>query len=133
VALRTSLSRWPVEKASMQIRYDSDPDRVSELKGLVYAELDKLAGDGPSEVDLSKTIENILKGREESKEHNAYYSGILYNYYVHGINFDDPANYEDILTNLTAKDVKKVMKAFYNHPNIVDVVFVPLEEDSTGQ
>ena len=132
VGLRTSLNRWPVEKASIQIRYDSDPERVSELKELVYAELDKLAGEGPSEVDLSKTVENILKGREESKEHNAYFMNTLYSYYVHGINFDDPANYEDILNNLTTKDVKKVMKAFYDNPNIVDVVFMPLVEEGSN-
>ena len=132
VGLRTSLNRWPVEKASIQIRYDSDPERVSELKELVYAELEKLAGEGPSEVDLSKTVENILKGREESKEHNAYFMNTLYSYYVHGINFDDPANYEDILNNLTTKDVKKVMKAFYDNPNIVDVVFMPLVEEGSN-
>jgi zinc protease len=133
VSLRTSLSRWPVEKATMQIRYDSDPDRVSDLKGLVYAELDRLASEGPSQVDLSKTVENMLKSREESKEHNAYYMETLYSYYVHGIDFNDPANYEDILKGLTPKDVKKVMKAFYKKPNIVDVVFIPQEEKVADQ
>jgi len=133
VGLRTSLSHWPVEKATMQIRYDSDPERVSVLKSLVYVELEKLARKGPSEVNLSKTVENMLKGREESKEHNAYYMETLYNYYVHGIDFNDPANYEDILKGLTPKDVKKVMKAFYKKPNIVDVVFIPQEEKVADQ
>ncbi|MFH0756449.1 MAG: insulinase family protein [Bacteroidota bacterium] len=133
VSLRTSLSRWPVEKATMQIRYDSDPERVSVLKSLVYTELDKLASEGPSEVDLSKTVKNMLKGREESKEHNNYYMEMLYSYYVHGINFNDPANYEDILKGLTPKDVKKVMKVFYKKPNIVDVVFIPQEEKVADQ
>ncbi len=128
VGLRASLSRWPVEKASIQIRFDCDPERYVDLKRIVYEELMKLAKDGPSEENLSKTVENILKDREESKDHNAYFLNNLYTYYVHGINFDDPANYEDILKNLTVKDVKKVMKKFYHDPNIVDVVFVPKEE-----
>ncbi|MEN8229232.1 MAG: insulinase family protein [Bacteroidota bacterium] len=130
VGLRTSLHRWPVEKGTMQIRFDCAPERYVELKEIVYAELKKLAKEGPSEEDLSKTVENILKDREESKEHNAYFLNNLYNYYVHGINFDDPANYEDILKSLTIKDVKKAMKAFYKKPNIVDVVFVPKEEST---
>ena len=128
VSIRTSLNRWPVEKASMQIRFDCDPERESELKDIVYVELEKLAKEGPSELDLSKTVENILKSREQSKEHNAYFLSTLVNYYIHGINFDDPANYEDILKGLKPKNVKKVMKAFYADPNIVDVVFVPKEE-----
>jgi len=128
VGLRNSLSRWPVEKATMQIRFDCAPERYVELKELVYDELEKIAKEGPSEEDLSKTVENILKNREESKEHNAYFLNTIYNYYVHGINFDDPANYEDILNNLTIKDVQKVMEDFYTDPNVVDVVFVPKEE-----
>jgi zinc protease len=127
VGLRTSLSKWPVEKASMQITFDCDPERAADLKEKVFAELEKLASEGPSEGDLSKTIENILKGRQESKEHNAYYLSTLFSYYLYGINFDDPANYEDIVKGLTPKDVKNVMQAFYDDPNIVDVVFVPKE------
>lgn len=128
VGLYTGVRRWPVEKASMQIMFDCAPERYVELKGIVYEELEKLAKEGPSEVDLSKTVENILKDREESKEHNSYYLNTLYNYYVHEINFDDPANYEDIVKNLSVNDVQKVMEVFYTDPNIVDVVFIPKEE-----
>ncbi len=128
VSLRTSLSHWPVEKATLQIMYDSDPERVMQLKELVYAELEQLARKGPAEKDLSKTVENILKDREENREHNAFFMGTIYNYYVHGINFADPANYENIVKQLTIKDVKKVMKKFYRKANVVDVVFIPEEE-----
>ena len=126
VGVRTSLQRLPVGKANMQISFDCDPERAEDLKAKVFLELDKLAKEGPSEEDLSKTVENMLKTREQSKEHNAYYLGAIYGYYVHGINYDDPANYEDILKELSTKDVKKVMKTFYKKPNIVDVVFKPL-------
>lgn len=128
VGIRTSLSKWPVEKATMRIMFDCDPERAEELKMIVFAELQKLAAEGPSEEDLSKTVENILKDREQSKEHNSYYLNTLYNYYVYGINFDDPANYEDIVNALTPKDVQKLMQDFYKDPNTVDVVFVPKEE-----
>ena len=128
VSVRTSLEKWPLEKASMQLKFDCDPTRAADLKEKVFAELRKLASEGPTEEDLSKTVENILKSREESKEHNAYYLSNLYNYYLYGINYDDPANYEDILKGLTAKKVKKVMQIFYGNSNIVDVVFVPNEE-----
>jgi zinc protease len=130
VGIRTSLAKWPVEKATMQINFDCDPEREQDLKEKVFAELDRLASEGPSQEDLSKTIENIMKDRQESKEHNAYYLNTLYSYYVYGINFDDPVNYEDIIQNLTPEDVQKVMQAFYDEPNIVDVVFVPEEAAS---
>jgi zinc protease len=128
VGIRTSISKWPVEKATMQINFDCDPERAADLKDKVFSELDKLAGEGPGKEDLSKTVENILKDRQESKEHNNYYLSTLFNYYLYGINYDDPANYEDIVKSLTPDDVKNVMQSFYDNPNIVDVVFVPKEE-----
>jgi len=131
VGIMTSLNKWPLEKATMQINFDCDPERAQDLKEKVFAELEKLATEGPSEEDLSKTTENILKDRQESKEHNSYYLATLYNYYLYGINFDDPANYEDIVNGLTAADVKNVMQAFYTDPNIVDVVFVPEAAEAT--
>ncbi len=129
VSARTGMEKWPKEKAYVQIRFDCDPEKASDLKAKIYEELDKLVKEGPSQKDLSKTLENILKDREESKEHNAYYLGNLNNWYVLGINYDDPANFEDIVNSLTIKDVKKVMKKFYKKANVVDVVFMPLEEE----
>jgi zinc protease len=132
VGIRTNLVHWPLEQGHMQIRFDCDPEKAEDLKAKVYKELEKLAKNGPSQEDLSKTVENLLKTREQSKEHNAYYLNTIYDYYVNGINNDDPANYENILDKLTVKDVKKGMKTFYKGPNIVDVVFVPLEEESSN-
>jgi zinc protease len=133
VRIRTSLQRLPEGKANMTISFDCDPERADDLKAKVFMELEKLAKEGPSAEDLSKTVGNILKNREQSKEHNSYYLGSIYSYYVNGINFDDPANYEDILNGLTTKDVKKVMKTFYKKPNIVDVVFKPLPGEEVAQ
>lgn len=125
VSVRTGIERWPLEKGSLQIRFDCDPERAEELKEKVYQELDRLAVEGPSEEDLGKTVENMLKVRQQNKEHNAYVLGVLYNYYVNGINFDDPANYEEILERLTVEDIQNAMAAFYTGSNVVDVVFMP--------
>jgi zinc protease len=50
----------------------------------------------------------------------------IYDYYQTGINSADPKNYEDILNNLTPKDIQKFAKALYNKKtDIVDIVFKP--------
>lgn len=125
VSVNAGVDHYPVEKASMTIRFDCDPERAFELKDLVYKELENMAKHGPTEKDLDKVKENLLKDREQSKEHNSYYLSSIYNLYVNGINFNDPANYEMIIQDLTVKKVKKVMKQFFKDPNIVDIVFVP--------
>ena len=133
VGVSASMSHWPEEKGTLRLRFDCDPGKAEDLKGKVYREMDLLAENGPSDVDLSKTVENLLKTREQSKEHNAYYLDAIYNYYVHGINFNDPANYENILRDLTGEKVRKVMNDLYEDSNIVDVVFLPLEQEEANQ
>jgi zinc protease len=133
VGVSASMSHWPEEKGTLRLRFDCDPGKAEDLKGKVYREMDLLAENGPSDVDLSKTVENLLKTREQNKEHNAYYLDAIYNYYVHGINFNDPANYENILRDLTGEKVRKVMNDLYEDSNIVDVVFLPLEQEEANQ
>ena len=127
VRSNTSLSHFPEEKASIFIMFDTDPEKVQHLKGLIYKELETLVENGPLQKDLSKTVENMLKDREQNREHNSYWMNTLYRYYIHGYNSDDPDNYEAIIKSITVKDIKKFMKRFYKKANVVDLVFSPAE------
>ncbi|MEX2370196.1 MAG: insulinase family protein, partial [Bacteroidales bacterium] len=127
VMANASLAHFPDEKASLLIVFETDPEKVDHLKGLVYEELEKLVKEGPLQKDLSKTVENMLKDREENREHNSYWMNTMEGYYLHGFNSDDPANYEEIIRAMTIKDVKKKMKKLYKKANVVDLVFSPAE------
>lgn len=129
VSANLSLSHFPDEKANMFIVFDTDPEKAEYLKGLVYKELQNIAENGPAQKDLSKTAENLLKDREESKEHNSYWMNNLYTYYIHGYNYNDPANYEDIIRSTSVKDIKKLMKKLLKKANVVDLIFEPTEID----
>jgi len=122
-----SLEHYPEEKATLFIMFDTDPAKADYLKEMVYDELASLAKNGPAQKDLSKTIENILKDREENKAHNAYWLNTLTRLYVHGFNSDDPANFEELVKGVTTKDVKKMMKKLTKGSNVVDLVFSPNE------
>ena len=130
VSANLSLSHFPDEKANMFIVFDTDPEKAEYLKGLVYKELQSIAENGPSQKDLSKTAENLLKDREESKEHNAYWMNNLYNYYIHGYNYNDPSNYEEIIKSTSVKDIKKLMKKLMKKANVVDLIFEPSDAEA---
>jgi zinc protease len=108
--------------------FDCDPARAAELKGVVYRELDRLMTDGPSREHFSKAVSNVLKNREESKNHNSYWLTTMYTYYFSGINYDDPANFEDILKSLTPDDIRRAAEKIFKKGDRADLVFKP----STG-
>jgi zinc protease len=129
VSVRSSFSHFPKPEGSLSIRFDTDPERKSDLIPLVYKEIDLILENGPTQEDLDKTRKNMLKSRAEQKENNGYWMGVVYNYYIHGENSDLPVNYEDIVNNMSVETLKDKAQLFFNNSDKVEVVFVPKETE----
>lgn len=125
VGVRASTSHYPKAEGTVSIHFDCDPERAGDLIPLVYAEIDKLMKEGPTQEDLDKVRKNMLKSRAESKAQNGYWMGVVYNYYVNGENRDLPANYEDVVNVLSTKDIKKLAKKFFAKADKVQLTFEP--------
>ncbi len=125
VQVSLSLQKMPSELGEGVITFDCDPARANALKAIIYKELDNILKNGPTQVNLDKTVNNILKTREEDKMHNAYWNRTLSRYYSIGINYNDPANYENILKKFTIKDIKAIADQMFDKADVVDLIFKP--------
>jgi zinc protease len=117
----------PYSQCSVTMMFDCDPDRADHLKSLIYAELEKMAKEGPTAEELNKVTANILKNSEQGKPHNSYWMSVLRTYHVDGINIDDPKNFEDIVRKTRAKDIQALAKSLFNGSDVIDITFVPQE------
>lgn len=129
VSASVSLQQYPVQKASALVSFDCDPERAGALKSIVYEEISRLMEEGPGQEHLDKAVSNILKNREESRQHNSYWLSTLYTYYMSGIDYNDPANYEEILKGFTREDIREATSSFFKDADVVDIVFKPTEKD----
>jgi len=125
VSLNAGSQKRPEEKSTLLIAFECDPERASELKKIIYTELDAIAKNGPRQVDLEKTVSNLLKTREEALQHNSYWANAVSSYYLNGIDINDSRNYADILNNLTVKKMKKATKKFLSKADLLELVFLP--------
>ena len=125
VSVNLSAQKYPYQNMSSLIMFDCDPEKAASLKQIIYSEIDKLIKKGPDKENLDKAVSNMLKNREEAKQHNNYWSSAIYSYYYTGIDVNDPVNYEDILNNLTVKDIRKVAKMIFGKADVADIVFGP--------
>jgi zinc protease len=123
VSLNIGSQKYPVQEATDLIMFDCDPAKTDELKAIIYRELDKIITTGPSKENLDKAISNMMKNREESRQHNSYWSNALYSYYFTGIDVNDPKNFEEILKKLTVSDIKKIAGMFFSKADLADIVF----------
>lgn len=128
VGVQAGSSRIPYSEYSMSMQFDCDPARAEHLKSLIYAETEKIQQEAPTEEEVSKVVSNMLKLREQSKNHNSYWMNALYSYYVSGINPADPKNYEDIINKVTPKDIQKFAQQLFKGADVVDITFVPKEK-----
>ena len=125
VSVTLSEQKRPSQIAEGMITFDCDPARANELKSIIYQQLDTMMIKGPSQVNLDKAVNNILKTREEDKMHNAYWNSVLSKYYSYGINSNDPVNYENILKSYKIKDIKKLAGEMFKKADVVDLIFKP--------
>jgi zinc protease len=120
----TSYKR-PVEKADLLIAFECAPERAAELKEIIYRELQNIAVNGPTQVNLEKSVSNLLKTREEDEQHNNYWANTIRNYYVYGIDDNADRNFADILNKMTVKDIRKLVKKYLAKADLLEMVFVP--------
>ncbi|WP_321374897.1 insulinase family protein [uncultured Draconibacterium sp.] len=125
VGVGSSSNQFPYERKTLQISFDTDPEKADYLKSIIFREIEKIVAEGPTQEDLDKVILNMKKERDQAKEHNNYWLNALYNDYYHGFNTDAAENFDNILEELNTAQVQKFAKAFYTDADVVDVVFLP--------
>jgi zinc protease len=127
VGVSLSSQKRPEESARALISFDCNPPRADELKKIIYNELDSLIQKGPSQINLDKTVKNIIKNREENKMHNSYWSAVLRSFYVYNIDINDPSNFENILNSFKINDIRKLAGKIFGKADLVDIVFIPAQ------
>ncbi len=121
VSTRASLSRIPVEKASLQMTFDTDPKLEERLLQLIREEIDTLIANGPTDRDFNKVKGNLQNKYAENQKENRWVLSALVSYYKDGINYD---SYLPTLESITKQDVQSMLKALIEQGNEIKVIMV---------
>lgn len=120
-----ALFKEPKEQGYLSVSFDCNPDKVDDLVKIVNDEVQAIANGAIQQVDLEKTLNSYLKGREEAKNYNNYEMSLLKNYVLEGYNMNDSANFEDIVNAITVKDLQKTAKELLKGSSSFEIVFKP--------
>jgi zinc protease len=124
---RGSISRRPTQEASISVNFDCNPDLAEKLISIVNKEIEAIKNGDIQQADLDKTLTNYLKEKEESKNYNRFDMSLLKNYVMEGYNMNDPKNYQDIVNDITAKDLQNIAKKLIKNSKSYEIVFKPKE------
>ena len=119
------LSRGIKDEALFQIYFDTDPAKREKMEQIVMSELQKVAQEGPRPEHLAKVKEFLLKKHIEDAKENSYWLGQLNNYYWYKTDMN--TDYEKLVNDLTAEDVKNFTKALLDQGNIIEITMTAKE------
>ncbi|MBR3702957.1 MAG: insulinase family protein [Alistipes sp.] len=123
VGVRGSHITKPSEYYLMQIQFDTNEQMADELIGIVIAEIEKIAAEGPLKEDMDKTREFLLKDYKKNIEQNGWWSRTLKAYYENGVNM--VADYEAAVNAVSSDDVKALAKRLLDEKSMVKVIMRP--------
>lgn len=121
-----NLSKYPKEVAGLQIIFDTAPEKRENLMKIIFAEIENLSKNGPSETNLNKVKEYMLKKHTENLKENKYWLGAIDEYLFTGVNRE--SDYEKIVNSITAQDIRKFADNLFKQKNEVEVSMISPEK-----
>lgn len=94
---------------------------------IIFAEIEHIAKEGPSETNLNKVKEFMLKKHTEDLKENGYWMGSIDEYLFTGMN--PVKDYEQIVNSITAKDIQKFADDLFKQKNEVEVSMISPEKE----
>ena len=114
-----SISKYPQEEGTLNIYFDTDPNRREQMVGLIKQGLQDFIANGPATEDLNKVKEYMLKTYQQNQKENGYWMGALNEFYWTGLDMNK--DYEATVNGVTIDDLKAFAKAFIGQNNVIEV------------
>lgn len=118
-----SCAEFPKGRAMIQVYFDTNPSSVDKLMDLAVQGVEKLANEGPTAEQMTRTIENFKKNIPEKRIQNSYWLSCLTEYYQEGRDYD--AQYEAAVGALTAEGIQKAVKEILEQGNLIRIKMSP--------
>ena len=120
------LIKYPEEKAILQVIFETAPEKREKLMKIIFAELENITKAGPSETDLNKVKEFMLKKHTEDMKVNRYWLNSIDEYLFTGMN--PIKDYDRIVNSVTVKDIQKFADELFKQKNEIEVSMISPEE-----
>lgn len=120
VGVRILAEKLPQSNAQLVISFQTDSAKVDRLLPIIYAELKKIAQEGPQASHLQKAKEYAQKAYTDRQILNSYWISRLTNTDMYGK--DTEATYLSVLEKISARDIQKAAKNLLKAKHLKEVI-----------
>ncbi|HCT31094.1 MAG TPA: hypothetical protein DIW31_10275 [Bacteroidales bacterium] len=125
VGVRTYVRNFPYPSFGAVFNFDTDPARKDRMIEIIHNEIKNIMTQGPSEENLVKAKEFMLKQFDQNQRENGYWSNAIREKYENGIDIN--SKYKELVNALSVEKVKAMAEKIFSQGNIVEVVMSPAE------
>lgn len=123
VASLARIYSFPKGRTSLQIYYDTDPQKQDQTNAIILSELQLIAKTPSDEATLTKIKENLKKTWQENQTSNVYWLSAIDNYYFSS--FNSHSSYLETLDSITAEDVRTFANDLLSQGNHIEIIMAP--------
>ena len=122
-----AMQNEPEQRAMIQVYFDTNPEAADKLIASAVKGIEGLASDGPTEEQMTRTIENAKKNLPESRISNSYWQDALIYWDRHGVDYDK--EFEAAIQEITPENIKAILTEILSQDNFIEVVMSPAAEE----
>jgi zinc protease len=125
VNISGNASKLPKPKYTIQSVWGCSPDNITKLSQTVLTEMEKIKSDGPTETDLNKVKETLIRERETKVKENGFWLSLLQNHFLQGDKLISLDEYKKIVSAVSVADIKTCAGKYLNTGSYVQVALTP--------
>jgi zinc protease len=117
--------QYPQPTYQLMVMFGCSPKTTEKLSKAVFNEIKKIVKKGPTEVDLKKAQEAMIRKRETDMEKNDFWLAKLESLYYNKENQASVTDYKTRVNSVTCDDVQKTAEKYIKLDHYVRVVLMP--------
>jgi len=131
VSINGTTSKLPETKYSVTATWGCNPENIKKLSQTVLDEMEKIKKDGPTEIDLNKVKETLIRDRETKIKENGFWLTTLQNHFFYGDVLLSLEEYKTFINSFSGNDIKVLANRYLNTNNYVQVALTPKPKTET--
>ena len=109
----------------LQVYFNCKPALAEKLRTLAQDGFRKLAEEGPTDEQFTRTVEHFKKNVPENRINNSYWLSNILRYFRSG--YDNDKEWEAAVNGLTKEGIREAAARLYNSGNFAELVMMPGE------
>ncbi|MBA3340028.1 MAG: insulinase family protein [Gemmatimonadaceae bacterium] len=124
--LGASSMRIPRPQYSITAAFSSSPDNADALNRALFAVIDTIKSTGPSQADVDKVKETLIRTHETELKENGYWMGLIMSREQNGEPIASVlAPYDAMVKALSPAQIQEAARRYFDTKNYVKVVLLP--------